>query len=466
MLKKFLFILSIPLLSFSQLTPCEQAVEDATGLIGEFVPQCEDDGSYAPMQCWASTGYCWCVDEDGVEISGTSIPSWEGIPNCAEEIDSLNVLFLGNSYTASNNLPNIVSNIANSMGDFLFAESNTIGAGTLQMHVDNSNSNNLIGMGDWDYVVLQEQSQYPSFPLWQVEQSVFPYASQLSQLVQEYNNCAETVFFMTWGRENGDTNNCANWPPVCTYEGMDDLLHERYLMMANQNEALVSPVGAVWRHIRDNNYNFALYSSDGSHPSALGSYVAGICFYTTLFQKDPTNIPWNGNDNWNISDTDASIIKQIVKSVVYDNFTNWNIVPTDIDNDGVCNNLDNCPDTYNPEQVDFNLNDVGDECEDNINPCQLLPETGECDAAFQIFYFNQNTLTCEDFTWGGCNGIVPFWTLEDCQNSCENNTLIQEITQQKKLLKTIDILGKESLKKGFQLRIYDDGSIEKKWVLK
>ena len=34
------------------------------------------------------------------------------------QIDSLNVLFVGNSYTASNNLPNIVSTIANSMGDY------------------------------------------------------------------------------------------------------------------------------------------------------------------------------------------------------------------------------------------------------------------------------------------------------------------------------------------------------------
>ena len=36
------------------------------------------------MQCWSSTGYCWCVDENGIEIDGTSIPSWQGLPNCEE----------------------------------------------------------------------------------------------------------------------------------------------------------------------------------------------------------------------------------------------------------------------------------------------------------------------------------------------------------------------------------------------
>ena len=70
------------------LTPCEQAQLNSTGLIGEYIPQCEEDGSFASTQCWASTGYCWCVDEYGVEIPGTSIPSWQGMPDCASTIDA------------------------------------------------------------------------------------------------------------------------------------------------------------------------------------------------------------------------------------------------------------------------------------------------------------------------------------------------------------------------------------------
>ena len=80
-MKKLLLILIIPFLGFGQ-TPCLDAVADATGLIGEFVPQCESDGSFSPMQCWGSAGYCWCVDEDGVEISGTGLGPGQGFPNC------------------------------------------------------------------------------------------------------------------------------------------------------------------------------------------------------------------------------------------------------------------------------------------------------------------------------------------------------------------------------------------------
>ena len=80
-MKSVLLLFALPLICISQ-TPCLDAVSNATGLIGEFVPQCEEDGSYSPLQCWASTGYCWCVDEDGIEITGTSLGPGEGTPNC------------------------------------------------------------------------------------------------------------------------------------------------------------------------------------------------------------------------------------------------------------------------------------------------------------------------------------------------------------------------------------------------
>ena len=34
-------------------------------------PQCDDLGDYLPVQCWAQSGECWCVDTMGVEIAGT-----------------------------------------------------------------------------------------------------------------------------------------------------------------------------------------------------------------------------------------------------------------------------------------------------------------------------------------------------------------------------------------------------------
>ncbi|XP_076143284.1 CD74 molecule, major histocompatibility complex, class II invariant chain a [Alosa pseudoharengus] len=38
---------------------------------GFYKPQCDEQGNYKPLQCWSSTGYCWCVDKDGTEVTGT-----------------------------------------------------------------------------------------------------------------------------------------------------------------------------------------------------------------------------------------------------------------------------------------------------------------------------------------------------------------------------------------------------------
>ncbi|XP_016347777.1 H-2 class II histocompatibility antigen gamma chain-like [Sinocyclocheilus anshuiensis] len=47
---------------------------------GFYKSQCDKQGNYLPMQCWHSTGYCWCVDKDGKEIPDTRI---RGRPECS-----------------------------------------------------------------------------------------------------------------------------------------------------------------------------------------------------------------------------------------------------------------------------------------------------------------------------------------------------------------------------------------------
>ena len=233
--------------------------------------------------------------------------------------DSKNVLFLGNSYTGVNNLPAIISSVATSAGDQITFDSNTPGGLTFQGHTTNATSLSKIAQGGWDYVVLQEQSQMPSLPNSYVQNNVYPYAQSLKNTIKTHNGCAQILFYMTWGRQNGDQSNCASWPPVCTYEGMDDLLQLRYMTMATTNDASVSPVGAVWRYLRANNPEINLYSSDESHPSLAGSYAAACTFYSAIFRKSPMLI----TDNYSLSNAEASAIRFAVKTVVSDNFSQW-----------------------------------------------------------------------------------------------------------------------------------------------
>jgi len=52
--------------------------------------------------------------------------------------------------------------------------------------------------------------------------------------------------------------------------------------------------------------------------------------------------------------------------------------------------------------------------------CDLEPNPGHCFAAITKYYFDTDDGKCKEFTWGGCNGIVPFDSLEECKE-CECN---------------------------------------------
>ncbi|XP_036947107.1 nidogen-2 isoform X13 [Acanthopagrus latus] len=55
---------------------------DGYPLVGAYVPQCDDNGQYLPLQCHGSTGHCWCVDRTGQERAGTRTPPGTAPKDC------------------------------------------------------------------------------------------------------------------------------------------------------------------------------------------------------------------------------------------------------------------------------------------------------------------------------------------------------------------------------------------------
>ena len=47
--------------------------------------------------------------------------------------------------------------------------------------------------------------------------------------------------------------------------------------------------------------------------------------------------------------------------------------------------------------------------------CDLIPDSGPCFAAIEKYFFDSDDQMCKAFTWGGCEGTVPFDSLEECQ---------------------------------------------------
>lgn len=229
------------------------------------------------------------------------------------------ILFIGNSYTAVNDLPNWTKQVAESMGDTFEFTAISPGGTTFQRHSTDPQVLSELASGNYDVVILQEQSQLPSFPPQQVESDCFPYAKDLVNAARAGKSCVQILFYMTWGRQNGDASNCAFWPPVCTFAGMNELLRQNYVQMAKDNYANVAPVGSVWRDVRSSDGSIQLYQGDGSHPSTTGTHLAAITIYRSLFGKDVTTDAFH----MGIADSDHDLIRGIANRIVKDSSTLW-----------------------------------------------------------------------------------------------------------------------------------------------
>lgn len=233
--------------------------------------------------------------------------------------DSASVLFIGNSYTYGNDLPGMLGDLTTSLGDNVEYDSHTAGGATLNGHANNPAVYTKINSDTWDYVVLQAQSQEPSFPDAQVDANTLPYAEQLADSVYANYECSEVMMFMTWGRENGDPQ----WAPISTFDGMNARLRAAYMRMADSVGGSVSPVGVAWKYVRDNHPSIHLYTGDGSHPNYAGSYLAACTFYASIFRKSPVGAPFIGS----LSAQDAADLQNAAAVTVLDSLDQFNLHP-------------------------------------------------------------------------------------------------------------------------------------------
>lgn len=239
----------------------------------------------------------------------------------AQNSQTVQALFLGNSYTDVNDLPGLIAQLANASNDVLLYQSNCPGGATFQTHCTNGTSLNMIGSQKWDVVILQAQSQEPSFPPTQVAQETLPFALMLDSAIHQNDSCSKTIFYETWGRKYGDAANCPFYPPLCTYLGMQDRLKASYKLFADTCQAMLAPAGEAWRQSIAMDSNLNLYQGDNSHPSMEGSYLTACVFYEVIFNKSVVN-------NSFVASVDPAIalsLQQIAHAVVTDSSSVWNI---------------------------------------------------------------------------------------------------------------------------------------------
>lgn len=242
------------------------------------------------------------------------------------------VLFLGNSYTAVNDLPSMVKDLAEAGGHDLYVDKNTPGGYTLAFpsngHLYNQTSLDKIAAENWDYVVLQEQSQYPVIEYYR-NNYTFPGARELDSIIELNNNCTQTMFYMTWGRKYGGQQ-CING--YCSvdfvdYAHMQDSLATAYLWMSNDLGTPVAPAGMAWKKsIVEYGDPVDLFSGDGSHPSMAGSYLTACTFYTAIFHESPVGLSYTAG----LDEDVVAHLQSVASETVFNYLDTWNIDTTTV----------------------------------------------------------------------------------------------------------------------------------------
>ena len=205
---------------------------------------------------------------------------------------SLNVLFIGNSFTARNDLPGLIARLAEAGGHHLQHQLISVGGASLRTHWNKGHAQNRIKEDDFDYVVLQEQSTLPVKNATRMHENV--------RLFDEVIRAAgpRTALYMTWARQHAQETQRA--------------ITEAYESISREIGATAVPVGFAWQNFLARCRSPLLHDKDKSHPTLAGSYLAACVFYAVMFAASPIDLDV-GVDG--LSDQDAQLLREAAQAV-------------------------------------------------------------------------------------------------------------------------------------------------------
>ena len=208
--------------------------------------------------------------------------SFGAAPKRGQELRTIHVLFIGNSYTYFNDLPAIFKELAAAGGQAKVETTMIAPGGTrLKDHWEKGDDLKTLRGSKWDYVVLQDQSvlgtsyYVKGSPRVVTDKFFTPYAEKWAEEVRKAG--AAPVFYLTWARQ-------------LTPEDQTELNYA-YVHAARETKSLVAPAGIAWSLVRQRQPAINLFYKDGSHPSPAGSYLSACAMYASIFDRNPAGLP-------------------------------------------------------------------------------------------------------------------------------------------------------------------------------
>ncbi len=185
----------------------------------------------------------------------------------------VHVLFIGNSLTYTNDLPNTVASIATAAGDTVRVDSETGPNLALIDHLNGAtHAAAAIDRGGWQFVVLQ---QGPTSSPGICRDSLILWTRMFDARIRAVG--AAPALMMVW--------------PSASSPGGFDEVRESFQQAAAAVDGIFLPAGEAWRSAWREDPSLVLYGPDQFHPSPIGTFLAALEIYERVAGRDPRTLP-------------------------------------------------------------------------------------------------------------------------------------------------------------------------------
>ncbi len=184
----------------------------------------------------------------------------------------LRVLFIGNSHTMVNDVPELFARLAKQSGIQVEKQMIAEGGKTLEYHAGTEVVKENILHGNYNWIVLQHWA-HPFNETY--AKSMENGTRQLFEMIRQTKSKA--VFYKPWPRK-------------ATALGEYPLMSSTYAQLAKQYHAELANVGDVFEKYRVLYPGEVMYADDGEHASLLTSNIAAYVILRTITGKKPVCI--------------------------------------------------------------------------------------------------------------------------------------------------------------------------------
>jgi hypothetical protein len=184
------------------------------------------------------------------------------LPSALSQEKNLRVLFIGNSLTYQNDLPELVRKVAACEGVQLTHSLIALPDYALEDHWNDGRARKEMNSGNYNFVVVQQgpSSQTEGYLI------LKDYGAKFAEVAKA--NHAQLVFYMVWPSKARSFD----------FSGV----YKSYKKAAILTQSVFSPAGQAWLTLWNTHPEVALYGPDNFHPNEKGSLLAALVLYGSM----------------------------------------------------------------------------------------------------------------------------------------------------------------------------------------